>query len=503
MSCLPQPVRFTVDGQPVCVTGLPASTTLLEWLRLHHRATGTKEGCAEGDCGACTVVLARREADGRLRVEPCNACIRLLPTVAGCGVLTVAGLHGDHATQQAMVAHHGSQCGFCTPGFVMAGAARLAVGPVASDAQACEALAGNLCRCTGYRPIIAALRAASAVLHRSPAGCGAPVGLPDWLARLPPPAAGPAQDDPGDAAGWFAPRTPEAVDARLAQWPDAWLLAGGTDIGLWVTKQLREPARWIWLGAVDALHERSRGATHHEIGAAVSLADAFALLDADYPELAGYWSRFASPAIRASGTLVGNLANGSPIGDGAPVLIALGAEVLLRRAGPDGTLRRTLPLADLYVDYRRQSRVPGEWIERVRVPRRAPGLRLAAHKLSKRFEQDISAVSLVVALHEAGGRLADVRIACGGMAGVVRRAPAAEAALDGAAPERAAFERAGAALGADFSPLDDLRATRDYRLEAAAGLLVRTWHQWFGGPGPVASLDGLGPVATAAPGEAP
>ena len=483
-----------VDGQPAEVDGLSPSTTLLDWLRLHARRTGTKEGCAEGDCGACTVVLARRMPDGRLRTEPCNACIRLLPTVDGCGVVTVEGLGGVHPAQGALVAHHGSQCGFCTPGFVMAMAARLANGPVDADAQACDALAGNLCRCTGYRPIVASLRAASDVLHgaAAPPAAAPLAGLPGWLAALPPPdTAALAFEAAG--IGWEAPRDPARIDALLAESPDAWLLAGGTDIGLWVTKQLRDPRRWIWLGAVDALHGLEAGDAAFEIGAAVSLGDAFAALDADYPELARYGSRFASPAIRASGTLVGNLANGSPIGDAAPVLIALGASVVLRRAGPGGPLRREMPLQALYRDYRVQDRAPGEWLERVRVPRRRADQRVLAFKLSRRVEQDISAVSLGLSLRMADGSATQVRLAFGGMAGTVRRAQAAEAALEGRVPVLAAFREAGAALRADFTPLDDLRASGGYRLDAAAGLLERAWRVLFGDPQAPASLDALPP----------
>jgi xanthine dehydrogenase small subunit len=491
MTATRRPLRFVVDGTPVEPADVPPSTTLLDWLRIERRATATKEGCAEGDCGACTVVIARRTADGSVRVEPCNACIRLVPTLDGCGVLTAAGLGGAHPVQRAMVENHGSQCGFCTPGFVMAMTARLARGPVGDASQALDALAGNLCRCTGYRPIVAAMHAAGAALH--PGGAVPGAGLPGWIAALPPPERTPLTIDAGRGA-WDAPRTPEDVDALLAAHPDAWLLAGGTDVGLWVTKQLREPSRWVWLGAVDALRACTAGDAHLDIGAAVPLAEAFAALHADYPELERYWSRFASPAIRASGTLVGNLANGSPIGDAAPVLIALGAELVLRRAGERGPRQRSLPLADLYVDYRVQRREPGEWIERVRVPRRASGLRLAAFKVSRRLEQDISALTLAIALRERDGALADVRIACGGMAGTVRRAPAAERALEGRRPEPEVFERAGAALASDFAPLDDLRASRDYRLAAAAGLLVRAGHVLFGAGAHAASLATLAPV---------
>ena len=478
-----RPIRFVLDGRPVEVADAPPSTMLLDWLRTGARSTGTKEGCAEGDCGACTVALARRDADGGLRVEPCNACIRPLASVDGCGVLTVEGLGGGHPVQRAMVDGHGSQCGFCTPGFVVAMAARLATGPVATRAQACDALAGNLCRCTGYRPIVDALRVASDALHGAGGSAASPAcpaaGLPGWIAALPPRAPEPLSYT-AQGVAWHAPRRAGEVDALLAATPDAWLLAGGTDIGLWVTKQLREPRCWIHLGEVDGLRAAVADPGGFDFGAAVSLADAFATLGADWPELDRYWARFASPAIRASGTLVGNLANGSPIGDAAPVLIALGARVVLRRAGPGGPLVRDLALEDLYVDYRVQRREPGEWIERVRVPRRRPGRVVHAAKLSKRFEQDISAVSLCLA-YDDGPRLGGVRIALGGMAGTVRRAPAAEAALEGAAPTLDAFERAGAAIAADFAPLDDLRASRGYRLAAAAGLLVRAWHVRRGG----------------------
>jgi xanthine dehydrogenase small subunit len=485
------PIRFVLNGESVEVRGASPSETLLDWLRLQRRLTGTKEGCAEGDCGACTVVVARHDADGALRVEPCNACIRQLPTLHGTAVLTVEGLAESHPVQQAMVGMHGSQCGFCTPGFVMAMAAALA-GPdgagraLDSREAACEALAGNLCRCTGYRPIIDALHAASAQLQSRPGA-----GLPDWIANLPDP--GPAPTPPLEyaAAGiaWHAPGDASAVDALLADDPHAWLLAGGTDIGLWITKQLREPQRYVWLGAVEALGRIEIDDSGLRIGAAVSLADAFRALDGDYPELARYWSRFASPSIRASGTLVGNLANGSPIGDAAPVLIALGAQVVLRRRGADkAPERRTLPLESLYLDYRKQDRAPGEWLEAVIVPRRGSHQRVAAWKLSKRIEQDISAVSVGIAFEERDGRLAGVRVAFGGMAGTVRRASQVEAALEAAPATVASFAAAAAVLPQDFSPMDDLRASARYRLEAAAGLLERSGHVLCGGAA-IASLE--------------
>jgi xanthine dehydrogenase small subunit len=488
------PIRFVLDGEIREIASVAPTRTVLQYLREDLGRIGTKEGCAEGDCGACTVVLADADGD-RVRYRAVNACIQFVPTLDGRALFTVESLKRDgalHPVQQAMADGHGAQCGFCTPGFVMSMFALYKSEPAPDRAAINDALAGNLCRCTGYRPIVEAAQAMYGLGKRLPAiehdHLTAPAGvhstaaataearLAEQLRSLQRPDGLSMQHTEG---AFHAPSTLAAFAKLREAHPDARILAGGTDVGLWVTKQLREPGRWIRLGEVDALRGASAGASAFEIGAAVSLADAFALLRTDWPELDRYWSRFASPAIRASGTLVGNLANGSPIGDAAPVLIALGASVVVRRAGADGARVRELPLEDLYVDYRVQRREPGEWIERVRVPRRGASRRVHAAKLSKRFEQDISAVSLALSF-EGGPRLSGVRITLGGMAGVVRRAPAAEAALEGATPTLDAFGRAGAAFAADFSPLDDPRASREYRLAAAGGMLVRAWHVLFG-----------------------
>jgi xanthine dehydrogenase small subunit len=502
-----QPIRFWLNGHERSVTGIDPHTSLLDYLREHEGLTGTKEGCAEGDCGACTVALLEARDDGRVQVRPVNSCIRFLPTLQGKGVLTVEGLAdparpagGLHPVQRAMVECHGSQCGFCTPGFVMSLFA-LFNRQAAPDRQAvCDALAGNLCRCTGYRPIIDAAGA----MYRQAQGVDATTnGSPaetwhDWL-RQPAAAAQPCSGaerrlSQAMAAlqpreGWryeaegvrfHAPHTVEQLSALLAEHPQAWVLAGGTDVGLWVNKALQDTPVFIWTGGVPQLQRIEAGPTHLEIGAAVTLDAAFDAIHAHWPAFGEVWRRFASPPVRASGTLGGNVANGSPIGDSMPVLMALGADVKLRHR--DG--HRTLPLEALYLDYKRQARTPGEWVEALRVPLPAAAAttqHVAAYKLTKRPEQDISAVLAAFNVQvDAQGIIVLARLAFGGMAGVPRRAAQAEAALAGQPFGAAAFEQAALALAQDFSPIDDMRASAAYRTRAAAQLLRRFFDERSG-----------------------
>jgi xanthine dehydrogenase small subunit len=466
-----QAIRFILDDEIIEAHGVAPTTTLLQYLRNTLGRTGSKEGCAEGDCGACTVVLG--ELDGEsIRYRSVNACIQFLPTVDGKEVVTVESLSKNptqplHPVQQALVDQHASQCGFCTPGFVMSLFDLYLNQPGAQRAQVLNALSGNLCRCTGYRPII-------------DAGC--------QMHSYPTPARWSAADAHSDArrqqllalqrsetlsldTGYIAPRSLSELADRYLTQPDALLLAGGTDIGLWVTKQLRSLPTLIYLGEIVALQQISERNGLLEIGAAVRLEDAYAALVAHYPMLDELHRRFASPPIRHAATLCGNLANGSPIGDSMPILIALGAQLLLRR----GDVTRTLALEDFYLGYQKKALQAGEFIEAVHIPLPHPNGIVASYKIAKRTDQDISAVCGAYQLDIAQGRIRAARIAYGGMAAIPQRASRTEARLVGQPWSLASVRAAAAALAEDFTPLSDLRASADYRLTVAQNLLQRLY----------------------------
>jgi len=457
------------------VTDLPATTTVLEYLREQCGRTGTKEGCAEGDCGACTVVIGEMSPDGeRIDYRAINACIRFLPTLDGKELITVESLrHGEqlHPVQQALVDCHGSQCGFCTPGFVMALFALYLNVAAPSPAQVLDALAGNLCRCTGYRPIIeAGLRMGEypQPAHWSRAQAQAPAHLADLRALR--------RDHALRLPDFHAPTTLAELAEILAAEPEALILAGGTDVGLWVTKQLRCLPTLVYLGAVEELRRIRRTGQYLEIGAAVPLHEAWQAIVSIYPPLAEVAQRFGSPAIRHGGTLCGNLANGSPIGDSMPALLALDAELDLRC----GAQMRRLKLEHFYLGYRKNALRTGEFITGVRIPLPRADLRLGCYKLAKRWDQDISAVCAAFALDVSDGYIRKARIAYGGMAPIPARAPRTEAALLDQPWQRATIEAACAHLAEDYAPLSDARASAGYRLQSAANLLRRFYLQQEG-----------------------
>ena len=481
-------IRLVLNGERVDIAGVPPQTTLLQWLREARQLTGSKEGCAEGDCGACTVVVAESRGDGTLAWKPINACIRPLPSLDGKAVFTVESLAAPggalHPVQQALVECHGSQCGFCTPGFAMSlfGLYKNAHAPTREAVD--DALSGNLCRCTGYRPILDAAQrmgeidaqACGATGWRGPgvAADGSRVVSADeerLAAQLDTLARDATFEYAAHGQRWLAPVDADGLARACAAHPDARLVAGATDVGLWITKQHRDLGTMISTLAARDLARVRRDDERIEIGAAASLADAFEMLDGDYPELHEAWIRFASVPIRQAGTLGGNVANGSPIGDSMPALIALGADVVLRH----GDATRAMPLEDFYVAYQKTARAPGEFVAALRVPRRRDGLTLRAYKLSKRYDQDISAVFATFALALDGGRIASARIGCGGVAATPKRATAAERALAGRAWTHETAENAAQALEREFTPIDDMRASAAYRRRALGNLMRRLW----------------------------
>jgi xanthine dehydrogenase small subunit len=460
-------VQFLLNGKPCSADNAPPSMTVLDWLRTRARLTGTKEGCAEGDCGACTIVLGRR-LDGSVQFQAVNSCLMMLPQIDNCALLTVEGLAAAdgalHPVQQALVDTDATQCGFCTPGFVMAMFAFHHGGEPADSTIVHEALAGNLCRCTGYRPIIDAGERMFA-LPAAPLDA-APVraALATLRESAPLHSVGP------DGGEFLAPRTlAEFAAARLAD-ADAHVLAGSTDIGLWVNKLFRELPRLLYVGAVAELTRIEVQGGVLSIGAAASLEDAWRALVARWPPLAEVWLRFAGVPLRHTGTMGGNVANGSPIGDSAPVLMALDATLLLRR----GDATRRVPLADFYTGYMQSVLAPGEFVQAIEVPL-GDAAAVRAYKVSKRFDCDISAVCAGLAIARDAGITSAARLAFGGMAATVQRARGAEAALVGRPWDERALAAAQAALASDFAPLTDMRASAGYRLQVAQNLLTRFW----------------------------
>lgn len=465
-------IRFLLNDREVSVAELGASDTLIDFLRLDQRLTGTKEGCAEGDCGACTVLVGRLQ-NGELRYEAVNACIRFLASVDGCHVVTIEHLRGRegnlHPVQQAMVEEHGSQCGFCTPGFVMSLYALWMEVPEPTEMQIETALQGNLCRCTGYAPIIRAAHAISRygtpasdflVTERN-AVAAQLEAYRDGLRVV----AGPADNQA------VIPASVDDLANVLQEYPEATIVAGATDVGLWVTKFLRPIGPAVFIGQMEELKSIEADSKAIRLGAGVSYSEAEGTLTEAFPHLAEYWSRIAGWQVRNMGTIGGNIANGSPIGDTPPVLIALDASITLRC----GDKTRDVALEDFFIDYGKQDREPGDFVSEIQVPIPQGDWHHAAYKVSKRRDEDISSVAAGFAVQVENGVISQARLAFGGMAATPKRAEAAEAALVGQPFAEASFEAAAVALANDFSPLTDWRASADYRLKVAQNLLRRFW----------------------------
>ncbi|TRO11859.1 xanthine dehydrogenase small subunit [Ectopseudomonas mendocina] len=458
-------IQFLLNRELRTEHALDPNVTVLNYLREHVGKTGTKEGCASGDCGACTVVVGELEGE-RVRYRTLNSCLTFVSSLHGKQLITVEDLKHQgklHSVQQAMVDCHGSQCGFCTPGFIMSLFALQKNSTGYDKGQTMEALAGNLCRCTGYRPIIDA--AEQACCQKQPDQFDAFES--DTVARLKSIAPRETAELNSGDRRCLVPLTVADLADLYAANPEARLLAGGTDLALEVTQFHRELPVMIYVGHIEDMKRIEVTDSAIEIGAAAALSDCYEALSREYPDFGELLHRFASLQIRNQGTLGGNIGNASPIGDAPPLLIALGAQIALRQ----GNTRRILPLQDYFLDYKVTARQEAEFIEKIIVPRKQANQAFRAYKVSKRLDDDISAVCAAFNLTIVDGVVAEARIAFGGMAAIPKRASACEAALVGSAWYPGVIERACDALGEDFTPLSDFRASKEYRLLTAQNLL--------------------------------
>jgi xanthine dehydrogenase small subunit len=471
-------IRFLMGGQLQEVSGCDPQTTVLDWLRGAAGRKGTKEGCAEGDCGACTVTVAELR-DGQLHYRAVNSCIQLLPMLDGKQLITVEDLASSdpvapvlHPVQQAMVDQHGSQCGFCTPGFVMSLFTlfhdQRAVSPNLLRQEIDEVLAGNLCRCTGYAPIVKAARQCLLQAADGDDFSAREAATVQQLQQI-------AHDEllalEFQGRKFFAPRSLQSLWEILAEHPTACMVAGATDVGLWITKQLKQMQTLVYLGEVQELRhlQLNPDSSVLEIGAAVPYADALATLIAVYPELETMLKRLGAEQVRNTGTIGGNIANGSPIGDMPPALIALDAILILSSIKG----RREIPLNDFFIEYGKQDLQAGECVEAIHIPPRPAGLHYGVYKLSRRSDQDISSLCGAISLRIEKDEIVEPRICFGGMAGTPKRARAAEKALDGQELSLERILAAQQALLHDYEPLSDWRGSSEYRMTAAQHLLMR------------------------------
>jgi xanthine dehydrogenase small subunit len=455
-------VSFRLNGKPVSAAIRP-DTTLLEWLRTKARLTGTKEGCAEGDCGACTVLVSRADGAGYAAT---NSCILSLGQIEGRSIVTVEGLsqNGVHPVQAAMAENGSSQCGFCTPGIVVSLTGLLSENAHPTEDEIHDALAGNLCRCTGYKPIVEAAKAVAKA----------------GLAALPHPESEPTQIASTHSSGsiFHRPQTLEDFFTIRAANPAAVIVAGATDLGVALAEHESNWPMAIWTGGVKELREIRENGSGWTFGAAVNWSEILAKTAETYPSFAVLLRRFGSTQIRNAGTIGGNIGTASPIGDGPPALIALGATITLASARGE----HSMPLEDFFLDYRKTALHEDEIIKSVMVPKPVAGQHFRVWKISKRYDQDISTVCGAFNLVIREGMITSARVAFGGMAATSRRVPTAEAALIGKPVSAAAFESAAHAIRAAFKPLSDWRGTANYRTEVAGNLAIRLGAELKGEP---------------------
>jgi xanthine dehydrogenase small subunit len=466
-------VRFLLNNDDVVIENIDPNLTVLQYLREIQFKSGTKEGCASGDCGACTVVLAELDENkpDQLNYKSINSCITFVGSLHGKQLITVEDLKDGaklHHAQQTIVDNHGSQCGFCTPGFVMSSFALHKHNKTPSRSEVLEALAGNLCRCTGYRSIIEAAITSNKSTEQDSFAQHYQQTLSKLieLKKLPKPVLS------GNNHDFISPKNIDELAYELTSEPNSTLVAGGTDLALSVTQNLATIDKLVYVGNVKELTSMTETEAEIIIGSALPYSKFIETLHHYYPELGDMIERIGSKQVRNTGTLGGNVGNASPIGDMPPALIALGANMTLHLNGEE----RTILVEDYFVDYKKTVLKPSEFIKSIQIPKPTAGQTLKLYKISKRIDDDISAVLAAFFIEQGdGGKITNVRLAFGGMAGIPKRASATEQTLQGKSLDKESVAQAKLALATDFQPMSDVRASDKYRMKVAQNLIEKCY----------------------------
>jgi len=486
-------IKFLLNDQLICLTDVDPNLMVLQYLREQQSLIGTKEGCGSGDCGACTVVVAELNTDksnsekNDLNYKSINACITFVGNLHGKQLITVEHLNQTkpnkttnqlHPVQQCMVDNHASQCGFCTPGIVMSCFALHKNNSTPNREEVVEALAGNLCRCTGYRPIIDAAMQSTSNSSINKTEDSFTDSYQETIIKLEKINNIESLNFEYNDRSYFAPKNTDQLSEHLLSHPHATLFSGGTDLALTVTQNLDEIADLVYLGNVIELNEINESSKEITIGSAVPYSGFKLLLENVYPELGEMIERIGSAQIRNTGTLGGNIGNASPIGDMPPALIALDARMTLQL----GNDIREISVEDYFVGYKQTVLKKSEFIKSIIINKPRPNQILKIYKISKRFDDDISAVLVAMSIELGDGLVKkglvnNIRIAFGGMAEMPKRAKNCEDALSGKKFDQENVDIAKQALGNDFSPLSDVRASADYRMKVAQNIIQKFYFE--------------------------
>jgi len=458
-------IKFIFENKIQEIRNPDPNETILNYIRLRLKKTGTKEGCAEGGCGACTVVIGELKKNN-IVYKAINSCIAFTTSLEGKQLLVVEDLmlkNGSlHPVQSAMVNYHGSQCGFCTPGFVMSLFSMYKNNNSYNEKTIEESLSGNLCRCTGYRPIIDAAKSLNN--SKSDQFKKDKRKTITLLKKIRPKSISIKNQN----KKYFAPRTINELKKIIKKYPNFDFFSGGTDISLIVTKQKKDLDSIIYLNSINELNYIKQNYKYIEVGATTSLRQFELFIKKYYSDFNIILKRYGSIQIRNVATMAGNIATASPIGDSLPLLLSLDASIVIESSNK----RTILPLKNFFIGYRKTKLKKGQFIRSIRIPILKNNI-FKAYKISKRIDDDISSVCASFNLAIVNKKIKSIKIAYGGMAAIPKRAIYCEKVLLNSNFSENIILKAQKSLEKDFQPINDMRASKDYRMEIAKNLLIK------------------------------